>query len=137
MKQIKSVNIGKAQPLKAEGKRFMSAIGKHTCTGTVAVGKFGLYGDEQVETPRHGGVKKAIYAYPIEHYATWESARKNQGVSLFDDPLPAGFMGENLTISGINENAIWIGESFEVQAGRRSITIAQAIRALRINLPQL
>jgi MOSC domain-containing protein YiiM len=106
MNQIKSVNMGKARHLRAEGKHFMSAIDKRSSNESIAVRKFGLNGDEQVETPRHGGVKKGVYACPVDHYSIWESAGRNHRVSLFDEPSPLGFKSENLTISGVNENAI-------------------------------
>jgi MOSC domain-containing protein YiiM len=55
-------------------------------------------------------LEKAVYAYPLEHYAFWRSARREAGVSLFDEDLPHGFMGENLTISGLLEADVFVGD---------------------------
>jgi MOSC domain-containing protein YiiM len=63
----------------------------------------GLAGDEQADLSVHGGLDKAVYAYPQEHYAFWQAQRREQGVSLFDEGLPPGFVGENLSISGLLE----------------------------------
>ncbi len=108
--QLISINIGQALPLLAGGRRFLSGIGKRSVQGAIVVGRMGLAGDEQVEHSIHGGPDKAVYAYPAEHYAYWQTQRREQGVSLFDEALPAGFMGENLTVSGLHEDAVWIGD---------------------------
>jgi MOSC domain-containing protein YiiM len=108
--QLLSINIGLAQPLLAGGRRFLSGIGKRAVPGAVAVGKLGLAGDEQVELSLHGGPDKAVYAYPAQHYAYWQAQRRAHGVSLFDEALPPGFVGENLTVTGLHEDAVWIGD---------------------------
>jgi MOSC domain-containing protein YiiM len=105
-----SVNIGKAKPLSMGGRRIMSGIGKSSVQGELAVARLGIEGDEQVELSIHGGIDKAVYAYPIEHYAFWQEQRKIQNVSLFDETLPAGFVGENLTISGLLEHDVFVGD---------------------------
>jgi MOSC domain-containing protein YiiM len=52
-----------------------SAIRKSPLGGAVAVGVLGLDGDEQADLTVHGGQDKAVYVYPVEHYAFWETAR--------------------------------------------------------------
>ena len=108
--QLESLNIGTARPLMAGGRRVLSGIGKHAVAGTVAVGRLGLAGDEQADLSVHGGLDKAVYAYPAEHYAFWQAQRQAQGVSLFDEPLPPGFVGENLTLRGLLEADVWVGD---------------------------
>ena len=88
--QLASVNIGTARPLMAGGRRVLSGIGKQAVAGPVAVGRMGLAGDEQADLSVHGGLDKAVYAYPAEHYAFWQAQRQAQGVSLFDEVLPPG-----------------------------------------------
>ncbi len=70
----------------------------------------GLAGDEQADLSVHGGLDKAVYAYPVEHYRLWRAARREFGVSMFDEDLPHGFMGENLTISGLLESDVFVGD---------------------------
>ena len=60
-----------------------------------SAGRLGLDGDEQADPSVHGGLDKAVYAYPAAHYAFWQAQRRERGVSLFDETLPPGFMGEN------------------------------------------
>ena len=70
----------------------------------------GLMGDEQADLSIHGGLEKAIYAYPSEHYAFWQNARLEAGVSPMDDTLPNGSLGENLTLAGLLETDVWTGD---------------------------
>jgi len=70
----------------------------------------GLAGDEQADPSVHGGLDKALYAYPSEHYAFWQEARRAAGVSDIDDQLPFGAVGENLTLQGLLEHGVWVGD---------------------------
>ncbi|MDO8455839.1 MAG: MOSC domain-containing protein [Burkholderiaceae bacterium] len=108
--QLLSVNLGQARPLMAGGRKILSAIGKQAVEGSVAVNRLGLDGDEQVELSIHGGIDKAVYAYPVEHHAFWQKQRQSHGVSLFEAVLPPGFVGENLSISGLLEHEVWVGD---------------------------
>ncbi len=112
--RLVSINLGCAQPLQAGGRKVLSGIGKRAVDGPVAVGRMGLVAngqmDEVADLSVHGGLDKAVYAYPQEHYAFWQAARRTHGVSLFDEPLPAGFMGENLTVSGLLEHDVYVGD---------------------------
>lgn len=107
---ILSINIGRACPVDISGRRVMTAIGKRSVSGAVAVGPLGLAGDEQADLSVHGGLSKAVYAYPHEHYAFWQTVRAQAGVSLWDDALPPGSLGENLSVCGLLENQVWIGD---------------------------
>jgi MOSC domain-containing protein YiiM len=109
---VRHVNIGLARRLKVGERSVLTAIGKAPITGPVAVGPLGLAGDEQADPSVHGGLGKAIYAYPAAHYAFWQAQRRERGVSLFDDTLPPGSMGENLTIDGPLENDVYVGDEW-------------------------
>lgn len=108
--QLVSVNVAQAKPLMISGRKLLSALGKRSVAGSVAAQRLGLAGDEQADLSVHGGLDKAVYAYPQEHYAFWQAARREHGVSLFDEALPHGFMGENLTISGLLESDVFVGD---------------------------
>ncbi|HMN93039.1 MAG TPA: MOSC domain-containing protein [Hydrogenophaga sp.] len=108
--RLLSVNTGAVGPLRVGQRRFSSAIGKQAREGAVVVGPLGLQGDEQADPNVHGGLAKAVYAYPVEHLPFWQARRQQAGVSLFDEELPPGFLGENLSISGLLETDTWIGD---------------------------
>ena len=107
---IRSINIGTARRLRVGERSLLTGIGKAPVDHAVDVGPLGLRGDEQVELSIHGGLQKAVYAYPAVHYAFWQAQRQAHGVSLFDDPLPPGFVGENLTVDGPLEHEIFVGD---------------------------
>ena len=92
------------------GRTVLTAMGKQQATGAVPVLPLGLLGDEQADLSIHGGLEKAVYAYPSEHYPFWQAARHAQGVDFIDDSLPHGSMGENLTLQGVLESDLWAGD---------------------------
>lgn len=104
------VNVGTARPLRIGDRRILTAIGKAPVAEPVRVGRMGLDGDEQADPSVHGGLEKAVYAYPAVHYAFWQAQRRERGVSLFDEVLPPGFMGENLTVEGLLEHEVFVGD---------------------------
>ena len=108
--RVKSVSVATAREVLIDGRKVMTAIGKRAGAGPVAVRPLGLTGDEQADLTVHGGLTKAVYAYPSEHYPFWQTVRAQAKVSLWDEALPPGAMGENLTITGLLENQAWIGD---------------------------
>ena len=108
---LQSLNVSVARRVEINGRQVMTAIGKRRVSGPLAVRPLGLDGDEQADLTVHGGLSKAVYAYPSEHYPFWQTVRAQAKVtSLWDDPLPGGFMGENLTLSGLLETQVWVGD---------------------------
>ncbi|MEY4295814.1 MAG: hypothetical protein RLY82_1502, partial [Pseudomonadota bacterium] len=97
--KLLGVQTAKATGMMIEGRRVMTAIRKLPAKSSVVVAPLGLAGDEQANPDVHGGLDKAVYAYPSEHYEFWRKARLDKGLGLIDDALPFGFMGENLTLS--------------------------------------
>ncbi|WP_287878232.1 MULTISPECIES: MOSC domain-containing protein [Acidovorax] len=108
--QLHSVNVGTAQPVRIGERRILTAIGKSATPGPVAVGPLGLAGDEQADLSVHGGLAKAVYAYPAVHYAFWQVQRRERGISPLDETLPPGFLGENLTVSSLLEHEVFVGD---------------------------
>jgi len=105
-----SVNVSLAREVEIGGRKVMTAIGKRPVAQPVAVKPLGLAGDEQADLTVHGGLSKAVYAYPFEHYPFWQTVRAQAKVALWDEALPPGSLGENLTITGLLENQAWIGD---------------------------
>ena len=92
-----------------------TGIHKRPVAGAVQIGRMGMQGDEQADLSLHGGLEKAVYAYPAEHYGFWQAQR---GASLKRDvadvALDPGAMGENLTLEGLLETDVWIGDRLHV-----------------------
>ncbi len=108
--EVTSVNVGSARRISVGARTVMSAIGKRPVAGRVGVMPLGLVGDEQADLSVHGGLSKAVYAYPSEHFTFWRTVRAQAGVALWDAPLEPGAMGENLTLAGLTEDRVWVGD---------------------------
>jgi MOSC domain-containing protein YiiM len=108
--RLLSVNIGKVRMLVAGARTVPSGFRRSPVPGVIPVGLQGLDGDEHADLKVHGGIDKAVYACPVEHYPFWQQQRREQGVGLPGESLAPGFLGENLTVSGLMENSVWIGD---------------------------
>lgn len=110
MPQLLSVQVGVARRIKIGERSILTAYGKQPVAQAVPVLPLGLMGDEQADLSVHGGLEKAVYAYPSEHYAFWQAARGEAGLGEIDDSLPPGSLGENLTLAGLLETGVWAGD---------------------------
>ena len=114
-RQILSVNVAQARHVTIDGHQILTAIDKHPVSTLadprrIKVGTLGLEGDEQADPTVHGGQSKAVYAYPHEHYAFWQTVRAQAGKAGWDDSADPGLLGENLTITGLLETDAYIGD---------------------------
>ena len=107
---LASVQVAQARKVHISGRSILTAIHKTAVHGPVTVKALGLQGDEQADLSVHGGLEKAIYAYPAEHYAFWNEARLAAGVAGIDTELSHGSIGENLTLNGLLESDVWVGD---------------------------
>ncbi len=105
--QVISVNVGLPREVAWKGRKVLTGIFKEPVAGAIAVRRLNFDGDRQADLTVHGGPDKAIYAYPAEHYQYW----KEQFPRM---ELPWGMFGENLTIRGLSEETVSIGDSFQV-----------------------
>jgi MOSC domain-containing protein YiiM len=114
--RIVSVNVGLPRQMDAGGREVMSGIFKSPVEGRTRVRRLNLDGDRQADLSVHGGPEKAVYAYPCEHYPFW---RKQLG----RPSLPPGSFGENLTVEGLNEETIHIGD--QLRMGTAELVVVQ------------
>jgi MOSC domain-containing protein YiiM len=114
--KVVSVNVGLPQDVEWRGDLVATAIHKAPVTGRVAVKCLNLAGDRQADLRVHGGPEKAVYAYPTEHYAYWRE-------ELPGHSLPWGAFGENLSIEGLLEPAVRVGDM--VRIGRVELVVTQ------------
>lgn len=112
--QILSVNTASAAARLIQGRSVVTAIGKQPVAGPVAVGPLGLAGDEQADLSVHGGQSKAVYLYPVTHHPFWQTVRAQAGVAEPGAPLAPGLFGENLTVDGLDESQLWIGDMLQM-----------------------
>ncbi|MFO1395027.1 MAG: MOSC domain-containing protein [Steroidobacteraceae bacterium] len=113
------VQVGRVAPLLAGEREVMTGIVKRAVAGPVAVGPLGLDGDEQADLTVHGGLAKAVYAYPVEHYPYWSGKRRALGL---DPDLAHGALGENLTVTGVLERDLYVGDVLRFAACELRVT---------------
>ena len=123
MPTLLSVQTGFSRRVRIGERTVLTAIAKRPVSGNVPVMPLGLMGDEQADLSIHGGLEKAIYAYPSEHYPFWLDARHRAGVSRLDETLPHGTLGENLTLAGLLETEVWAGDVLQFANCVLSVTI--------------
>jgi MOSC domain-containing protein YiiM len=114
--KIVSLNVGLPREVLWHGRSVTTGIYKEPVAGRVALRKLNLDGDRQADLTVHGGEYKAVYCYPVEHYAYWNK-------ELPGRELPMGMFGENFTTSGLNENEVHLGDHFA--AGSAEVVVTQ------------
>lgn len=127
---VTTLNIGTAREHIFFGKHITTGLCKEPVTHPVQVSKTGLAGDGIFNTKYHGGEDKAICVYPSAHLSHWQ---KTLGISL-----PAAPFGENLSLSGLTEQEVHIGDIFSI--GTTLVQVSQPRQpcktlALRYNKP--
>lgn len=115
--RVLSVQVGASRFLRVGQRTLRSAIRKQPVEGMVEVGALGLSGDEQNDLSVHGGLAKAVYALPVQHLAWWSAWRRTAGASLFDEALAPGQLGENLSLEGLDERQVCIGDRLHLAGG--------------------
>ena len=110
-----SVQVGRVAPLGPEG--VPSAFVKCPVDGPIAVMALGLAGDQQADLRVHGGPEKAVYGYALSSYAPWRHAFPEH-----DALLVPGAFGENLTIGGMDEETVHIGDVVRVGSATLQVT---------------
>jgi MOSC domain-containing protein YiiM len=115
--KLLSLNCGLPREVVWHGTNVTTSIFKEAVTGRVALRKLNLDGDRQSDLRVHGGEHKAVYCYPIEHYAYWRE-------ELPGRDLPMGAFGENFTMDGgPDEDSTYIGDRFSV--GTAEVVVTQ------------
>jgi MOSC domain-containing protein YiiM len=113
--RVVSVNVGKPREVEWKGKIVSTSIFKEPVTGRVAMRRLNLDGDRQADLSVHGGPEKAVYVYPAEHYQFWRNEFPNM-------ELPWSMFGENLTVEGLQEDTVNIGDQFRIGSARVVVT---------------
>jgi MOSC domain-containing protein YiiM len=114
--KVVSINVGLPQEVPWHGRLVTTGIFKNPVEGRVALRKLDLDGDRQADLSVHGGLDKAVYCYPLEHYSYWKKKLPGRN-------LPPGSFGENFTTEGLLEGKVHIGDQFRV--GSAEVTVTQ------------
>jgi MOSC domain-containing protein YiiM len=113
--KLVSVNVGLPKEIEWEGRTVRTSIFKTPVDGPVNVTKLNLSGDQQSDLTVHGGIDKAVYVYPSEHYCFW----RNEYPTL---DLTFGALGENFTTEGLLEVSTNIGDYLGIGSAEFIVT---------------
>jgi len=102
-----SLNVSLPRIVEYNGGPVATGIFKEPVQGPVMLRTLNLDGDRQPDLSVHGGVRKAVYAYPSEQYKLWKK-------ELPEMEVPYGIFGENFTTEGLLEDAVNVGDRFRV-----------------------
>ncbi len=127
--RLETISAGLVKPLWVRDgedlRTVISAINKTPVSTiiqpqAIEVTATGVFGDEQADPQVHGGTEKALYMYPQEHYPFWSSLLSEaKGQSIH---LEHGYLGENLTISGLTEHDVYVGDRLRIGAIECAVT---------------
>jgi MOSC domain-containing protein YiiM len=116
--RIVSLRVGLPQKLTtAAGREWTTAIAKTPVEKPVLLGQENLQGDYQANRKYHGGPDKAICFYSAEHLPLWHEALQME--------LPYGAFGENITVAGLTEDLVCIGDILEIGNGDVRVQVSQ------------
>ena len=115
MARIVSLNVGLPRKVIFNGQVVTTGIFKEPIEGHVMLRRLNLDGDKQADLTVHGGVDKAVYAYPVEHYDYWRKELPSMN-------LPWGMFGENFTTEGLLEDEVNIGDTLKIGSAKLMVT---------------
>jgi MOSC domain-containing protein YiiM len=111
-----SINVGRPREVQLpDNETVRTSIFKAPVPGPVQVRRLNLEGDQQSDLSVHGGVNKAVYAYPAEHYPFWRA-------ELSSEALSWGAFGENFTTEGLLEDTVFIGDTLRIGSAQFVVT---------------
>jgi MOSC domain-containing protein YiiM len=112
--KVVSLSVGLPREVKWQGHTVLTSIFKEPVERRLRVSNLNFEGDEQSDLTVHGGVDKAVYVYPSEHYEEWRQ-------EFPDVEFPRAIFGENLTTEGLSED-VRIGDRFRIGTAEFIVT---------------
>ena len=102
-----SVNVGMPREVTWQGRTVRTAVWKKPVAGRRMVRRLNIDGDGQGDLAGHGGEQRAVFVYQIESYRYWQE-------QLGRDDLEYGQFGENLTVQGLADDQVCIGDRYRI-----------------------
>src|SRR6478609_8950490 len=110
-----SVNVGMPKDVPWQGKTVFTGVFKDPVSGRRRVRRLNLDGDGQGDLAGHGGEQRAVFVYQIDSYRHWqERLQRNDFVH--------GQFGENFTIEGLPDDAVCIGDRYQIGSALFEVT---------------
>jgi MOSC domain-containing protein YiiM len=114
--QIISTNIGQPETIEWRGQKVQTGIYKFSVDSSIFLGDEDVENDHVLDRRYHGGIDKACYLYSADHYPFWQN-------KFPDQDWKWGMFGENLTVEGLDESEIRIGDQYKI--GEALVQVSQ------------
>ena len=115
MARLLSVNVGLPRDVVWKQRTVHTGVWKSPVTGRCRVGRLNLEGDGQGDLAGHGGEHRAVFVYQIESYRYWQE-------QLQRSDFVYGQFGENFTIEELSDDAVCIGDRFQIGSALFEVT---------------
>lgn len=109
------MNLGERKVLNYKGKIVETGIFKFPVNHPIFLGTEDVKNDAVIDRRYHGGIEKAVYGYSQNHYAFWKELYPNLDWNY-------GMLGENITISNLEETEIYIGNTYKLGEALLEVT---------------
>jgi ferredoxin-NADP reductase/MOSC domain-containing protein YiiM len=133
MSSLVSVNVGLPRNVEWQGRVVYTAIWKRPVSGSVMVRRLNLDGDGQGDLAGHGGEHRAVMVYQLDSYRYWETYLNRHDMEY-------GQFGENLTVDGLSDNEVCIGDRYRIGDALFEVTQPRVTCyrvGIRMNNPQM
>ncbi|MEO9531755.1 MAG: MOSC domain-containing protein [Crocinitomicaceae bacterium] len=114
--RVVSVNLGERKTVSWRGKEVETGIFKYPVDSAIVLGKEDVEKDHVIDRKYHGGINKACYIYSADHYNYWKDLYPELDWTY-------GMFGENITIQGLNESKIYLGDIYQI--GQAKVEVVQ------------
>ncbi|WP_405988555.1 MOSC domain-containing protein [Streptomyces sp. NBC_00986] len=115
MPTLLSVNVGMPKDVPWQGKTVYTGVWKYPVVGPAMVRRLNIDGDGQGDTAGHGGEQRAVLVYQIQSYRHWQR-------HFGRDDLGYGQFGENLTVDGLLDDEVCIGDRYRIGEAEFEVT---------------
>ena len=115
MPQLLSVNVGMPRDVSWRGKTVYTGVWKHSVPGPQMVRRLNIDGDGQGDLNGHGGEQRAVLVYQIQSYEHWQQ-------HFGRDDFVYGQFGENLTVDGLPDDEVCIGDRYRIGEAEFEVT---------------
>jgi ferredoxin-NADP reductase/MOSC domain-containing protein YiiM/ferredoxin len=115
MGRLASVNVGLPKDIEWNGRTVHTGIWKSPVRGRCRINRLNLEGDGQGDLAGHGGEQRAVFVYQLESYRYWQEQLKRSD-------FVNGQFGENFTVEGLPDDAVCIGDRYQIGSALFEIT---------------
>jgi ferredoxin-NADP reductase/MOSC domain-containing protein YiiM len=128
-----SVNVGLPRNVPWQGRTVYTGVWKHPVPGPAVARRLNIDGDGQGDTNGHGGEQRAVLVYQIQAYQHWAE-------HFGWDDYSYGQFGENLTVDGLPDDQVCVGDRYRIGAAEFEVTQPRVTCyrvGLRLGQPEL